>query len=261
MKDKKLTNWLVVLLILSIGVLFFHFSPSLASARAQRIPIFMYHYVETPSPFTTLPGLYVSPFVFEKQLQELRRYHFNPVFVSEVAAALRQNTALPKYSIALTFDDGYQDFYDQVFPLLKEYQVKATVYVIVNKVGQPGYLKEEQLKELVDSGLVEIGSHTFNHLDLKKISLAAAKYEIAGSKLELGRLSGQPILTFAYPFGRYHLEHLRIVQEAGYQAAISVDSGVIQSLEGVWLLKRVRPGERTGREFSRWLFSLYRMKY
>lgn len=52
-------------------------------------------------------------------------------------------------------------------PILKKYNLKGTLYVIINRLGTPGYVTRNQVKEMAESGLVEIGSHTFNHPDLR----------------------------------------------------------------------------------------------
>jgi len=70
-------------------------------------------------------------------------------------------------------------------------------------LGKPGYLTEAQVKEMATSGLVEIGSHTFNHPDLRRLNVKDAIFEIQDSRAVLQRLSGQPVLTFAYPYGDY----------------------------------------------------------
>ena len=163
--------------------------------------------------------------------------------------------------MALTFDDGYQDFYTNAFPLLKKYKMKATLYIIINKLDKPGYLTKAELKELAESGLVEIGSHTFNHPDLRALKAKNAKFEIASSKIELEKRLGQLIPTFAYPFGYYAGEQLAIVKAIGYEAAVSVNPGSRHSTQDLFALKRIRPGSRGGSEFVKWLFSWYNSKY
>lgn len=228
---------------------------------SQALPIFMYHYIETPPATTKLPGLYLPPAIFENQLQELRRYHYNLVFISAIAQSLKIQKSLPKYSMALTFDDGYEDFYTNIFPLLKKYKMKATLYVIINALDKPGYLTTAQLKEIAASSLVEIGSHTFNHPDLRTLKTKNAKFEIANSKIFLERLLGRVVPTFAYPFGSFLPVQLPVVKTIGYQAAVSVNPGVVQSENNIWFLKRVRPNNRRGQEFAQWLFGLYKGKY
>ena len=112
---------------------------------------------------------------------------------------------MPKCSLALTFDDGYEDFYTDAYPLLKKYNLKGTLYVIINRLDTPGYVTKGQVKEMADSGLVEIGSHTFNHPDLRTKRLKDAIFEIKYSRRELKKISGRDVPTFAYPYGYFNL--------------------------------------------------------
>lgn len=226
---------------------------STAKLFSQNIPILMYHYVENPSATTTLKGLYLNPLIFEKQLQEFKKNNFQALFVSELAANLYDQKKMEGKNIVLTFDDGYSDFYTQVWPILKKYNYKATVYVIINKLGAKGYLTRDQVREMAASGFVEIGSHTFNHPDLRSLKKKDAKFEIQASRKILEQISGQPVLTFAYPYGYYKDEFFGIALETGYLAAVSVMPGVKQSEENIWLLRRLRPGERTGEVLIKWL--------
>jgi len=217
------------------------------------LPILMYHYVETAPVETKLKSLYLAPEIFKNQLQLLKDNKFNLVFVSEIANSLRAKENLPAKSLALSFDDAYLDFYTTVFPLLKEHQAKATLYVIINRLEQKNYITRAQLKEMAASGYVEIGSHTFNHPDLRKLKFKDAQFEIKNSRQILEQLSGQSVLTFAYPFGYYLPEFSEIASSTGYQAAVSVSPGTQQSLKNIWLLKRLRPSERQGKVFLDWL--------
>jgi len=224
-----------------------------SAAYSAVVPILMYHYVETPKPTEPLKNLYVSPATFESQLQEIRRGLYNPVFVSEVAASLKNRRPLPKYSLALSFDDGYGDFYANAWPLLKKFKIKATLYVIINKLDKPGYLTRAQLKELAASDLIEIGAHTFNHPDLRKLKAKDEAFEIIKSKKILEQLIRKPVPTFAYPFGYYNEGALKDVASAGYLGAVSVNPGARQNSDNLRLLNRLRPNERTGQVFGRWL--------
>ncbi len=213
----------------------------------------MYHYIEEPSVTTTLKGLYVKPSAFAAQLQALEDGGYQTVFVSEIAAGLKAGKNPPAKSVALTFDDGYEDFYTNAFPLLQKHQAKATVYVIVNALDKPGYLSRAQLEELAKSPLIEIGSHTFNHPDLRRKKQKDADFEIRASRRILSGMTGQPILTFAYPFGYYDQADQAIASSSGYLAAVSVRPDSRQSARDIWLLNRLRPNERTGQDFWRWL--------
>ena len=220
---------------------------------SQTLPILMYHYVEVPSATTTLKGLYLDPAIFNDQLETLKKNNYETLFVSELALALRQEKNLGRKTLVLTFDDGYEDFYTQVWPLLRKYNYKATLYVIINRLGTKGYLTRDQVKEMAASGVVEIASHTFNHPDLRRLKNKDANFEIQASKTILEQISGQPVLSLAYPYGYYKTDFFTIASSSNYLAAVSVVPGVKQGGDNIWLLRRLRPGERRGEAFIKWL--------
>jgi peptidoglycan/xylan/chitin deacetylase (PgdA/CDA1 family) len=224
----------------------------------QDIPILMYHYVEDAPTSSTLKGLYLEPEIFESQLQEINAAKYNNYFVSEIAKSLISKNPLPKDSLVLTFDDGYEDFYTNVYPLLKKYKIKATLYVIINALDKPGYLTKAQVREMAGSAYVEIGSHTFNHLDLKTLNNRKTSFEIVKSKKILENISGQPVLSFCYPYGRYNNNDLKLASQAGYLASLTTEAGTIHYQSDMQILSRLRPGNRSGAEFTAWLKSFYK---
>jgi len=229
-----------------------------APQKTVRLPILTYHYVENvQNPKDTVrKKLDITPDVFEKQLQTLKNGGYETVFVKEIADALDHQKNLPEKSIALTFDDGYSDFYWVVFPLLKEYQMKATIYVVADFLDQPNYLSTGQVKELGSSGLVEIASHSLHHFSLSGLKKEVAENEIFESKKKLEAITGNNVFDFAYPYGSFNQEVEDLVKKAGYQTAASVISGVYQGNSNRFFLYRVRPGGRVDGSLIQWLGSL-----
>lgn len=133
----------------------------------------------------------------------------------------------------LTFDDGYQDFYYIVAPLLRDYGVRATVFVVSGYVDTQRIFKwieqpelpldwvmtSEQIRELHDEGF-EIGSHTVTHPQLTAINAIDVMNELVKSKSMLEEIIGDEVVSFCYPQGFYNRETIRLVQEAGYRAAV-----------------------------------------
>ncbi|MDO8469367.1 MAG: polysaccharide deacetylase family protein [Candidatus Peribacter sp.] len=205
------------------------------------LPTLTYHYVESAQRASKRSvALITSPVIFEKQLLALQERGYKTIFVSAVPGHL-VSSLHPSPAIALTFDDGYQDFYVNVFPLLKKYQAKATLYVVPAFIGKQGYLTQEELKDIVASGLVEIGAHTLHHKNLVRLSSTAAQKEIAGSKEELERDFGVTVTSFAYPFGAHTPRIEALVGEAGFTTAVTTQRGWDQSPESLLILKRI-PG-------------------
>lgn len=217
---------------------------SVLENKEYRIPIIMYHYVEyVKDPLDTIrKSLDVAPFVLGKELETLNNNHYQTLFVKEIPKILSGETPYSSRSAVFTFDDGYEDFYTDVFPLLKKYQIKATIYVVYDFIGRKGFLNEKEIKEIIDSKLVEIGSHTLDHLYLKKLSKSVVTKQVIDSKKMLDDRFNIKIETFAYPYGAFSQDTIDLVKSAGYTAAVSVIPGIKQSNEDLFYLYRIRAG-------------------
>jgi peptidoglycan/xylan/chitin deacetylase (PgdA/CDA1 family) len=142
-------------------------------------------------------------------------------------------------SVMLTFDDGYEDFYLNALPVLKKYGFTACVFIITGYIGKKSnwdynwgrfkkrHLSWEQISNLSQAGF-EIGSHTVNHPDLRKIPRRYLNYELQASKETLEDRLGRKVKFLSYPFGRYN----RLVQDeaerAGYKGAFTLSGNLIR---------------------------------
>jgi len=209
-----------------------------------KIPIIMYHYVEYVKNISDFirKRLDISPSIFEKTLKALKEAQYDTYFVKEIPDILDGKVDYSTKSAVLTFDDGYEDFYTVVFPLLKKYHSRATLFIIYDFIGRKGFLNEKEIKEVIDSGLVEIGSHTLDHLSLDYIPSNLAKKQIFESKSKLEEEFGITIKSFAYPYGTFNQQTVDFVKEASYSAAVSVISGTYQSKDSLFFLSRIRSG-------------------
>lgn len=213
-----------------------------------KVPIFVYHYVEyvKDQKDTTRKSLAITPNVFEAQMVTLKEGGYSFITFKDVERYLRGVQKLPEKPIIITFDDGYEDFYTDVFPIIKKHSIQVTQYLVVNFIGKPNYLKDEQIRTLIKSGLVEFGSHTLTHVNLKSVPAAQALYEISESKNSLEKIYQMPISTFAYPYGAYTEEISRIVEKEGYSTAVTTEDGITIKKDERFRLKRVHPGIDTG---------------
>ena len=90
-----------------------------------------------------------------------------------------------------------------MFPLLKKYGARATVFMITDKIDKPGYLTSDQIREMADSGLVRFGSHTVSHSDLRSLGGDRLRRELSDSKQIIENLTGQEVNCVCYPAGGY----------------------------------------------------------
>jgi peptidoglycan/xylan/chitin deacetylase (PgdA/CDA1 family) len=137
----------------------------------------------------------------------------------------------------ITFDDGYSDIYYNAYPILKKYNFKAVVFLIINCLGSPEYLTEEQVKEMKD--IISFQSHTLNHFELDKINKKALENECSLSKSEIEELTGEPVNTLSYPAGRYNQTVIDAVSKY-YVYAVTTKSGYYNKDNGNYKIKRIR---------------------
>lgn len=215
-----------------------------------RVPVLMYHYIRiNPVASDRLGfGLSVTPTDFAAQMDWVAQNGYHAVFPSELTAAITRGAPLPTKPIVLTFDDGYRDFYDQAWPVLKRLGLKSSSAVITNFAdrgdrGDAMYMSWNMIKELDQSGMVEIASHTQSHNDLTRLSVGQRWTELAKSKEVIEGQLGHPCNAFVYPSGKYNGATVADASRAGYQIAFTTNDGKVRAPQdgGVILqLPRVR---------------------
>lgn len=229
----------------------------LGAQTPARVPILMYHYVEyvQDKNDTKRIALNTTPWTLENEIKTLVDAGYTFMTHKELSDVLNGKTRLPPKPVVLTFDDGYRDFYTDAYPILKKYQAKATQYVISGFLGDRNHLLVNQLQEIANDGLVEIGAHTVYHVWLKGQAVKTMIDEVSQSKIALQKLIHQPVVSFAYPFGAFDQHALDVVRNLGFYSAVSTIPGVEQKREQRYFLYRLRPGGRTGQQLLSWLES------
>ncbi len=129
-----------------------------STEKGLKVPILMYHNLFEGN--KKGDGLNVSEKTFEDQLATLAAFGYSTITFEELYRHYNENVALPKNPVIITFDDGYRSSYTLAFPLLKSYGMKACIFMICDAIGSSNFMTKTQLKELSDSGLIEIQSHS-----------------------------------------------------------------------------------------------------
>jgi peptidoglycan/xylan/chitin deacetylase (PgdA/CDA1 family) len=104
-------------------------------------------------------------------------------------------------AVSLYFGD-YEKVFTEAFPILQRYQTPATTWIVTGRIGQPGYMSLEQIKELAKNNW-EIGSHTITHTPLINLSPDQVRSELEGSKAAL-ESEGFAVSGFLSPSGLYN---------------------------------------------------------
>lgn len=137
----------------------------------------------------------------------------------------------------LTFDDGLVSDYRLAFPALQERKLRATFFVTVNNVGQPGYTDQDQLREMAEAGM-EIASHGLTHRYLVAMSRREAIAEMSNSKAQLEDLLGRKVTAFAPVGGHSARWMVGAAAEAGYRVFATMVPGQSRCGKGMVLLRR-----------------------
>ena len=213
-------------------------------------PVLMYHSIDYNHMHSKLS---VSPEDFRRQMEFIKN-NYQPLRLIDLSRKIKEGKSVERGDIAVTFDDGYENNYSHAFPVLKEFGVPATISLIFDRIGEEGYLNQEQIREMKESGLIDFSSHTLSHKFLTDYSLDIVNKEIFDSKKKLEDMFCWNFDIFVYPGGRFNSEIKSLVEEAGYYAAYATSPGEQFDNDDIYALKRVRISRSS---HSLWIFWLY----
>jgi peptidoglycan/xylan/chitin deacetylase (PgdA/CDA1 family) len=207
------------------------------------VPVLMYHYVSDlpPGADRYRRDLTVSPADFRQQLQYLTDAGYTAITLTDLFLHLNDGYPLPERPVVLTFDDGYRDAYEVVFPLLLEYNFTATFFVLSTPAHYEAeaYLTWAQMKEMAAAGM-EIQAHGRDHADLRGRSYDFLVYQILGIQEAITYHIGRPARFFCYPSGRYDDDVIAVLKSAGYWGAVTTEWGQTHTREGLFVMPRIR---------------------
>ena len=195
-------------------------------------PFIFYHKIDTPPKDARVRGGYTPLKRFVKQMAFLKKEGFVFYTASEMIEHYQERGSFPVRGLALTFDDGWKDNYENAFPVLREYGIKATIFLISSCIGQVSakaqaegesaraHLSLAEIQAMSEHG-IEFGSHTLNHKLLHQVSQDEIKEEVEESKKGIERLLYKPCKVFAYPGGHFNTQARQAVADAGYLAAFT----------------------------------------
>ncbi len=210
----------------------------------QQLPIFAYRQI-APDGFNA-----VTTQVFSQQLQQLKKQGYYSVSWENWQNAKLTKTALPGKPVLLTFDGGYLDFFEYAFPLLKQFDFTATVFVVTDSIGKTNSWEKAdseavqlmgwpELRQLRNAG-IDIGSLSATYQPLTGLSPTEIVREGAKSRAILEGGLGKPVKCFAYPYGSVDqiVEHL--IGAIGYTFGVSYGSRFSSFADSLLSLPRMQ---------------------
>jgi len=197
-------------------------------------------------------GLTVSVPLFDRYCRFFRD-HFNVVPLGDLVTRLERRLPLDRH-LAITFDDGYLDNFENAAPILRKYGLPSVFFVVTGWVGgdvvpwwdreegvRHPWMSWEQVRTLHRSGF-EIGAHTRTHVDLGAVGGGDAETEIAGARQDLQQELGAAVDLFAYPYGsRANLSDANraLVKRAGFRCCCSCFGGAVTADTDPFRIARV----------------------
>jgi len=240
--------------------------------------ILSYH--EIAEKTETLDSSYaVSPSNFEQQIQWLQGHGYHFINVDDILAYRNKGKTLPNKAVLITFDDGYHSVYANAYPILKKYKIPSVVALVGSwllkedkvdfsgkRVPRTEFLSQKEIKEMVNSGLVEVASHSYQThegiqgnpqgnmepaITTRAWSRATQKYEDEKSYQRrvyndlwknntfLERYTGQKPRVMVWPYGHYNKEVRTIAQRLGMPIGLTLDDGSNTKTTPLWGLRRI----------------------
>ncbi|MEM8980613.1 MAG: trifunctional glycosyltransferase/class I SAM-dependent methyltransferase/polysaccharide deacetylase [Pseudomonadota bacterium] len=198
---------------------------------SDELPILTYHRVSSEPGPAPLEPYRVRPAQFEAQLRYFVNQGYHGVTLDAWQTERARWRGMPGKALAITFDDGFDDFYHEAFPILQKYGFPVTVFVVSDLVGKTAQwdarygnpaplMTWEKIKELSNMG-VQFGSHTATHPLLGMLNPEEVRQEARRSKQTIEDQIGQRVTSVAYPFGDYSEVVCRIFEDEGYTLGLT----------------------------------------
>lgn len=212
-----------LLLCLNIGVYFAD------DADETVVPVLMYHNIEATENGGDAEN--IAPERFKEHMEAILSAGYTPIFVADYFKSVVKGEKLPERPIAITFDDGYLSNYEDAYPVLKELEIPATIFIVTSTVGltpdsgkvSRPHFSWDEAREMQNSGVIDIYSHSHTHRNMSELTVAQLQAELRLSKYLIEKNLGKNCNIFAYPYGGYSESTFKMAAYAGYKMQILVN--------------------------------------
>lgn len=200
------------------------------------VPVICYHSVTEDQ--SKKGSIVIPKDKFREQLKTIKDNGYTTLTMSELKDYLFKDKPIPEKSVIITFDDGYRDNYTNAFPIIKELNMKVTIFVIASYINKELYLTGDQIKEMSDYGM-DIESHTLSHKRLSALPYEEQLKELKKSKEAIEGITNKPVISIAYPEGIYNDNTKKAVVDSGYSMGFTIERGYADRNDNLAKLNRI----------------------
>lgn len=239
---RTLAAWTVAVAIVVVPAL------GWASSRAHGpdvpVPVLLYHEI-TPGPVSDR-GMVVTASEFEAHMKALKEHGYTAITLEELLSDMSGRGSLPLRPVLITFDDGYESVYKYAYPVLRKNGMRAAAFVVGSTIGTPNHLSPAEISEMIASGVVEVGSHTYGghggtssdpHIASWTLEQLDADFSEMAAFLRKHSVRSVPAL--AYPFGKVTRAIVQAARRSGFLAGFTTREGAASWDDSPMLLPRI----------------------
>lgn len=214
------------------------------------LPTLMYHHVQdmTIAKSKNQQNLTVDTETFRSQMSYLKGKGYTTATVNDLVNFFDAGAPIAKKSVLITFDDGYDDFYLNALPILKENGFKAIVFLPTGLMSNPDYMVWEQIMDAFYGGTF-FANHTWSHKNVKQANDVVEK-EITTADTQLADRGLNSPKVFAYPYGFSSAFSESVLSKLGYSLAFTTTPGSTLCKKQRYDLPRVRIGNSSLSSFG-----------
>lgn len=218
-----------------VAILFLSIPYSAKAATNAKVPVLLYHVVSSNPSSSNQYQFSLAE--FKKQMEYLKTNGYTTLSIDQYYNIINKTTPMPDKPVLLTFDDCTSDFYTNVYPVLKQYNMKATEFAVTNWIDTMGHMTTNQLK-LVSTNGIDVQNHTANHSNLTSLTHNEKYAAINDATAKIKAITSKAPNYCAYPYGSYDADTISILKSLGYKTGFKVGGGLSTDMNDKYALPR-----------------------
>ncbi|MFT8349725.1 polysaccharide deacetylase family protein [Clostridium saccharoperbutylacetonicum] len=234
----------IIISIIGIVIIMSAFTFNANAATSVKIPVLMYHRIETNPNVNDTWQIGLNE--FKQEMKYLKDNGYTTLTNDQFYNIITKKASIPVKPILLTFDGATIDFYNNAYPILKQYGFNATEYVVTDQIGTSWgsssdtirIMNENQLKTVANNK-IELENHSTTHGHIANLSTAELTKRVSGATTKLKTLTSKPVEYFAYPFGESSNNFVNVLKSLNVKMAFKVGGGMATDSSDLMNMPRI----------------------